>query len=399
MLNALKLLEIDEKSNKLSDLLKNSYELFESTVVAIDENYRLLAHFSPNNVKLGPTYLKSIEDGFWSLELINKINSSLKESKNMRTFVTFDSVERLFIKLESSGKEIGYLVFIENGKSLKNFDEDTLNHFIKLVIKHIKIENSSTRNKNMKSLFEALLNDEILSEDIFIDRYKRINFDKKISYQMLIIDMSIIDPKYFKSIEVNLPNCFKNMISIYKDNYLVCFISSSYDKEKLDSFFFENKIYGLISKPILSLFTIPTLFTIQKKLLKFLISASNEYILYDESDYCTLSSIVAIDNNLVLLSFIHEDIIKLLKYDLKNNDSLCKTLYYYLANFKSLKETSKDVFLHKNTITYRLDKIKEIIEDDLSNSKKDNNYYTSLEIVGYLLDKKFDFKNIFSNNL
>ena len=77
---------------------------------------------------------------------------------------------------------------------------------------------------------------------------------------MLIIDMSIIDPKYFKSIEVNLPNCFKNMISIYKDNYLVCFISSSYDKEKLDSFFFENKIYGLISKPILSLFTIPTLF-------------------------------------------------------------------------------------------------------------------------------------------
>lgn len=35
---------------------------------------------------------------------------------------------------------------------------------------------------------------------------------------------------------------------------------------------------------------------------------------------------------------------------------------------------------------------KEIIEDDLSNSKKDNNYYTSLEIVGYLLDKKFDFK-------
>lgn len=72
MLNALKLLEIDEKSNKLSDLLKNSYELFESTVVAIDENYRLLAHFSPNNVKLGPTYLKSIEDGFGRLSLLIK---------------------------------------------------------------------------------------------------------------------------------------------------------------------------------------------------------------------------------------------------------------------------------------------------------------------------------------
>lgn len=391
MLDALKLLEIDEKSNKLSDLLKNSYEIFESTVVAIDENYRLLAHFSPNNIKLGPTYLKSIEDGFWSLDLINKINSLLKESKNGRAFVTFDSVERLFIKLESNGKEIGYLVFIESGKSLKNFDEDTLDHFIKLVIKHIKIENSSTKTRNMKSLFEALLNSEILSEDIFIDRYKRINFDKKTSYRMLIIDMSIIESKYFKSIEVNLPLCFKSMISIYKDNYLVCFISSPYDEEKINSFFFENKIYGLISKPILSLYTIPTLFTIQKKLLKFLINTNNQYILYDESDYCTLSTIVAIDNNLVLLSFIHENIIKLLKYDLDNKDSLCKTLYYYLANFKSLKETSKDVFLHKNTITYRLDKIKEIIDDDLSSSKKDNNYYTSLEIVSYLLDKKFDF--------
>ena len=42
------------------------------------------------------------------------------------------------------------------------------------------------------------------------------------------------------------------------------------------------------------------------------------------------------------------------------------------------------MYLHKNTITYRLDKIKEIISDDLNDYQKNYAYINSLIILKYL---------------
>lgn len=60
-----------------------------------------------------------------------------------------------------------------------------------------------------------------------------------------------------------------------------------------------------------------------------------------------------------------ESIRRLIKYDKKNNENLLNTLKVYLDNMGRNKVTSDKLFIHRNTLKYRLDKIQEIMECDL----------------------------------
>jgi purine catabolism regulator len=65
--------------------------------------------------------------------------------------------------------------------------------------------------------------------------------------------------------------------------------------------------------------------------------------------------------NHVLESFDHEVLQPLLNYDLENNSELTKTLYMYLQHFFSLKETGEALYVHPNTVKYRLEKVRELL--------------------------------------
>lgn len=67
--------------------------------------------------------------------------------------------------------------------------------------------------------------------------------------------------------------------------------------------------------------------------------------------------------------FINKEIIKLYEYDKENNDELFETLFVYIANERSYVKTSEILNLHRNTIVYRIGKIKGVIDLDLENFK------------------------------
>ena len=56
---------------------------------------------------------------------------------------------------------------------------------------------------------------------------------------------------------------------------------------------------------------------------------------------------------------------KLNMYDMKNNTELCKTFCIYMKSFKNLDISSKKLNIHRNTLKYRLERIKEISNVDL----------------------------------
>ena len=68
-----------------------------------------------------------------------------------------------------------------------------------------------------------------------------------------------------------------------------------------------------------------------------------------------------------LLSYVPESLQKLYEFDQQKNGSLIETLECFLNNKQSLKQTSKQMFVHYRTISYRLEKIKEISNMDFDN--------------------------------
>lgn len=384
-----KLLQIEEESTTIDELTKGFYSLIECPLAIIDENYKILSHFALDEYTLGNTFYDSIKRGYWSIELINKLSKLL--ANNDYANISFDNINRLFIKLKDKDNNLlGYLVIIEYNKKIKDIDKDLLLHITKIITKYLLINNNHQDINNLNSFFTSLINNEFNNETIFLEKYNSI-IDKNKIYKFIIISVNNIDKKIIKTLEISLTYLFIDSTIIFKEEYIIIFLHNDINYEDINSFFFKNKLYGILSTPILDFYNIYTIYNILKKLLNYLIINKNEYILYKESDYIFLSTIISTNDNIVLLSLIHENILKLYKYDIDNNTSLCITLYTYIKCNRSLKECSKELYLHKNTITYRLNKIKDILDDNLDSSINNLNYLHSILIINYLISIKFEF--------
>ena len=69
---------------------------------------------------------------------------------------------------------------------------------------------------------------------------------------------------------------------------------------------------------------------------------------------------------LPLRSVCHNAVVRLHKYDISNGTSFMATLEAYLMHNKSLLKTANKLFIHKNTMTYRLKCIEKIVKMDLN---------------------------------
>ena len=64
---------------------------------------------------------------------------------------------------------------------------------------------------------------------------------------------------------------------------------------------------------------------------------------------------------------ISRDIINIAAYDEENGTNLLDTLEAYLRNERSMTKTSNCMFLHRNSVAYRIEKVKALLRCDLDN--------------------------------
>ncbi len=90
-------------------------------------------------------------------------------------------------------------------------------------------------------------------------------------------------------------------------------------------------------------------------------------------------------NQAEVLQYCNEKLKKLEEYDDANGSFLCDTLVaFYMNGFNAVK-TAEELYIHRNSLQYRLNKIKELLEIDL------NDYQEYLDLINCILVKKWIF--------
>lgn len=102
-------------------------------------------------------------------------------------------------------------------------------------------------------------------------------------------------------------------------------------------------------------------------------------------DFFVEDMLSCIDRN-KLLELYNETIIRLTLFDENNKMDLVKTLETYFRCQYNLTEASKMMYVHRNTFTYRLEKIKEILNMDLH----DYNHLLKLQLALKVKDMLFN---------
>ena len=84
------------------------------------------------------------------------------------------------------------------------------------------------------------------------------------------------------------------------------------------------------------------------------------------SDMGIYKLLMGIEDKDIIEEYYDKTIRPLLDYDRKNNSDLTVVLRSYLDHNGSVRETADELYVHRNTINYKLNKISEILGMDLS---------------------------------
>lgn len=81
--------------------------------------------------------------------------------------------------------------------------------------------------------------------------------------------------------------------------------------------------------------------------------------------------------------FCHQKIRELNDYDRQHNTELSITLQVYLEHTRSLSKTAEILFVHRNTVRYRINKCMELLGSDLTDGNETFSYIFSLRILEF----------------
>ena len=106
--------------------------------------------------------------------------------------------------------------------------------------------------------------------------------------------------------------------------------------------------------------------------------------IFSYENYCFFHLLDRVNINEYLIHYCNPKILEIRNYDLVHNTDYLATLRTFLINYMSVGETAKAMHVHRNTIDYRVGKLKDLFNVDVSARSKAFSYQFSLLILDYL---------------
>ena len=373
------ILNDEENCYSLKELLDLYSKYIKNPMVVINHNYELLYYTKTTDAD--NVYKEATNAGVWSLELIAIANNAFK---NKSEYVILDSKNkrRLFYKIEHNTM-LGYLVFLETDDStLDCLDYNLIRHLANSIGKILYLEDYKKNDTNIQSFYEALLNAEYKTKDILktkIEEYK-VNLNSS----LLIISLSHASFTQNNYIKLKLESILSiNSVIAYDDNALVFFSDDNIPTSKLKDLLIYNHLTALYVKKILDYFSFSLYYKALANLLCFLEDSKTD-VLYYELDYKMYLPFFTDKYSLnEIRNFIDLKIMKIYNDDIKNKTDNINTIYYYLSYDKSLSTSAIKLFVHRNTVSYRLMKISETYDINFNDLMQNKIYLHSIILVKY----------------
>ena len=372
----LEILKEEEACYSLKELLDLYANYIKNPMVVINHNYELLYYTQTN--KGDNVYKEATNAGVWSLELIAIANNAFK---NKSEYVILDSINknkrRLFYKIEHNTM-LGYLVLLEEENStFDELDYDTLKHLVNSIGKILYLDDYKKNDANIQTFYKALLNSEYKTKDILktkIEDYK-VNLDAS----LLIISLSKASFSQNNYLKVKLESVLAvNAVIAYDDNVLIFFNNDNMPLSKITDILIDNNLTALYVKKILDYFSFNIYYKALTNLLRFL-EESKKSVLYFEADYKIYLPFFTDKYNINEIKFF----MKIYNDDMKNETDNINTLYFYLSYDKSLSIAANKLYIHRNTVSYRLMKMSDMYDMDFNDLMQNKIYLYSIFLVKY----------------
>lgn len=217
-------------------------------------------------------------------------------------------------------------------------------------------------------------------EELYIPQLERHDFNSNWSYCLAIIEPINMNTKkrskILKTVENTVSSISKKTFVFELEGRFVL-VFARYTEEQIKNILEMTKekctpllkgneeIYCGIGKSTQNMKCIAKSYKRASDVLKLQKSSNNsDIVMYRELGLYKL--LLSLEDEEVVNEYYQETLEPLVKHDQLNKTDYVEVLGTYLKNNGSLKEVASQLFYHRNTITYKLNKIQEILSCDLS---------------------------------
>ena len=269
--------------------------------------------------------------------------------------------QRRFAPLNSSGVCLGYLICVDTDGHLPEIPHETW-HIIEMVLAKQLFIQASRKNRlfeTAQDILINLLNGSFSSEAYFQLQSSNTYLADFHPSAFALIDLTAYHSQYLGKQHLKEELCVRFPSShsfIYKGDIFL-FLQKNQEIELFSALAEEFHLKIIISDSICKLFALPSLYSTARDALTLMLDER-----YQGSCISTVSNMrtaLMIKNAAAHKELISPSLYRILAYDQEKETQYCETLYWYLVNNRSLKKTCDALYTHRNTVLYRIRKMRE----------------------------------------
>lgn len=389
------------KKDGLNPLMMAVYDFFKCPVMLADINSRVIFQYP----------LQRIGDHAWDTIIEKKVLSSeetdlyIKDSQHSNKYEIWEpyyanqgmtaNYPRIYSPIVYYGAKQGVLAVFLGQRPLEDGDLAAIKMFTDAL--QIKLKKDISGNLDWIPPAARNLRD-MLDENA--NEYLRNNASNVIR-ESIVGNVAVIASSVFESartsyfsdyVTAKLIRQYRNVIATTYNNRITILIGEIYGKEfkkgnlniigEITEDLYLNGLSCGISEPFSNLESIKSYYS-QAELLAQMAAQRGKKTLFAKDEYSNLIyySIVNAGREGI---YIPPIIRRIYLYDKEKNTEYYQTLSCFATNFYDKDTASEIMSIHRNTLTYRLNKIEEVFQIDLSDIKIRRDLYS-----GFMLMKQF----------
>lgn len=388
------LLEISN-ADSLQQIVNLGYDLLGNPIFIDDMHRNILAY--TNTVEIDNSDWKTnIVENIHDESLTSKVASKQLYTHSMasRHPVYLDDLDipaRYGMTLTHNGIPLGNVTITSFMKPFEDGDCDLFELFCQHVVSvmlNSKYSFQQTQAVAVNTIIR-LLNGEALSRSAVESKLSiPLGNGKPFSYLYLISDQTgDVFSLPYNEIITKLSSISGSIAFLY-EKYIVCILTCSAEqanshKAEIAELFRKYNLYAFKSNSFFDIMKLRQAYQQAQKIASHETLSPKKHV-YSYNDIAIFDMFDVIAKHANLLDYCEEHFLLLYEYDKTHNTNLLNTLKVYLESCLQYEQTAKKLFVHKNTVRYRIAKCQEILNEDFSDGTRFYRYSLSLKILEYL---------------
>lgn len=406
-----KLTAIPLRGGGLNEIGKEVVKLINNPLIILDLKWHLLTYIEhmDNPFPLRDYLELNIKQRIFPKEFIEGIPNDVVNFKKSikRKYKTKDiEIVCRIMPITANGEIYGYMVVWETVSKLKKIDYIALEKAsIMAALDRIKIkEIEEVKHQNRRDFFDDLLAGKIESIRTVNSLAEMHGLNTNNNYLCMVVRIHLINEKNgnivaygrkLKGISETIIDLADDVaqdrktsvVSIFRGNQVLIFLpfNKTMDNKhaKQNSKEFANKLLLSIGETIPNMdinigigklyddiLKLQLSFIQAQEVIKLGLNLKREHRVLHFDDFQIYHLLEMGTSEKELKDFYENTIADLVRYDKENKTNLVETLEKYFIYQGNISEASKDLYIHRNTFIYRLDKIKNILQTDLKDSEE-----------------------------